>query len=56
MGSVEYIDGQHLHIVHCVVFCYQLGRSLWPTVVTMQGKWVVVNMLDLHLSWWAVCG
>ena len=47
MGSVEYIDGQHLHIVHgAVVFCYQLGRSLWPTVVTMQGKWVVVNMLD----------
>ena len=46
MGSVEYIDGQHLHIVHGVVFCYQLGRLLWPTVVTMQGKWAVVNMLD----------
>ena len=46
MGSVEYIDGQHLHIVPGVVFCYQLGRSLWPAVVTMQGKWAVVNMLD----------
>ena len=47
MGSVEYIDGQHLHImVQGIVFCYQLGRSLWPTVVTMLGKWAVVHMLD----------